>query len=330
MGLEGTDTYEKLVDKQTELLTRQERLEIQHIKDVSDAYKQGYEDRLGQTDRFYAELKKKTELENKQENLKNQGLPQEREMAAADRLYEVEKSRIEEIKQVYAEMMSNLSLTYEERQNAEIQFVQAMNDLEDLRLQHEIDNEEKRRALIKEQISMYQSLAGSISSILGSVSEAWEDSIRAQVDAGKMSEAEGKRQYERVKALKYTETIINTLSGMISAYMSAQSLGVPMGPIVGAANAAAALATGIAQAIKIKNTQFGTSSTASLTAPAVANNPTGDFRPNYTSNYTNQTEIDNLRNAIKGGMSETNLSVSVVEIQDVSNRVSVREREASF
>lgn len=85
-----------------------------------------------------------------------------------------------------------------------------------------------------------------------------------------------KKNAEKVKALRIASATIDTISGAIGAYMSAvKSLGVPQGPIVGAIQAAAVTAAGLANIAKIKSTNVSGSSasstgvSASVSAPAV-------------------------------------------------------------
>ena len=114
-----------------------------------------------------------------------------------------------------------------------------------------------------------QGAMGALSKILGSVADAVE------------GEAEGnEKAAKRIKGLRISAAIIDTISGALAAYTSAQSLGVPMGPIMGAINAAAVTAAGIAEIAKIKSTKVGSGdsgsgasvSLASMAAPAVAVN----------------------------------------------------------
>ena len=119
------------------------------------------------------------------------------------------------------------------------------------------------------------------------------------------------------------------LQGMVSAYASAMQLGPIAGPIVGGALAAAVGTMGALNIAKIKNTKYngGDSSNSSASVPAPQIN---DIPVQYVSNITNQTDTDNLRNAIVEGMSATNLYVSVTDINTVQNRVKVTENESTF
>lgn len=329
---EGSDTFQSLVDKQTELQARQVELQIQYIKDISDAEKQGYDARLAEAEKFYERMSNRIQTQQGDPSQNVYGLPQQRELDRSNDLYNVEKERLTKLKDLYEEMSNDMNLVFEEQQNAKIQYINAVMDLEDLELEHQIKNAQIEKELLEQRRENYLNLADSLSSVLGSVAEAWEDEINTQVKAGEMSKAEGKRQFAFIKGLQISEAIINTISGAIAAFTSAQSLGFPWGTIIGAANAAAVTAAGVAQIAKIKNTKFDTDnpSVGEIAAPAVAYNPTADFNDQLSGINTGQNEMHELSNAVTRGMSKANVSVSVSEINATQQRVSVREAEATF
>lgn len=103
----------------------------------------------------------------------------------------------------------------------------------------------------------FNSYGKSTSNLLDNVADAWEASLQAQVKAGKRSEESAKDSFETMKTLQYASAVINTAAAVV------QALADPSVPsyYVKVINAAAALAAGTAQVIKIANTEF--SSTAS-------------------------------------------------------------------
>lgn len=129
------------------------------------------------------------------------------------------------------------------------------------------DKEAKEQeARQKNMISIYQQSSKSITSILGTIADAYEEQAEGNEEATK-----------KVKALRITAAIIDTISGALAAFTTAQQLGPIAGPIVGAINAAAVTATGIAEIAKIKSTKVGSSDSsgsgatvpgASVQAPA--------------------------------------------------------------
>lgn len=190
-----------------------------------------------------------------------------------------------------------------------------------LALQEEYNK--KKKNLVQKEISYYQNYASAASSILGTVADALGDKIQRDKEAGKISEEESKRQFESVKALQYGVTWINTLSSMIGIFADSS---IPT-YYVKAALAAAQLASGIATTIQIKNTQLGGSASGGgASTPAAVTPIVTDYRPDYMQNMTGQSEVDNLANAF----SQTPIYVSVTDINDVQNKVQVRDEESTF
>lgn len=104
----------------------------------------------------------------------------------------------------------------------------------------------------------------STANLLDNVSDAWEALLQAQVRTGKKSQEEAENSFNKLKVLQYASAVINTASSVVSA------LADPTVPsyYVKAINAAAALAAGTAQVIKIANTEFsGTASAAGGETP---------------------------------------------------------------
>ena len=133
-----------------------------------------------------------------------------------------------------------------------------------------------------------QTLSGmtsGVSSILGSIADAMEENTE-------MTEEEAKK----AKNLRVASATIDMLQGAVTAYAGAQSLGVPMGPIIGAINAAAVIAAGIANIAKIKATQVSANSSSSQTptVPAQVNAPTVSPQVQQVRNLTSASEEDRL------------------------------------
>jgi hypothetical protein len=107
------------------------------------------------------------------------------------------------------------------------------------------------------------------SSILGAIADIYEAT-------GKDDE----RMQRKAKNLRIAAAVIDTLQGAVTAYASAQSLGLPLGPIIGGINAAAVTAMGVANVAKIRKTDTsgtsdpsgaltGGAATAAVAAPVV-------------------------------------------------------------
>lgn len=128
-----------------------------------------------------------------------------------------------------------------------------------------VENRRKEEADKKQRISDLLTYAKAVSAVMDDVAGAYQNTLKAEVAAGRMSEQEGERRFKNVKALQYAVTGINTAAAMV------QALSDPVVPsyFVRAANAATALSAGIANAVKIKNATLGGSQTSSATGQGV-------------------------------------------------------------
>ena len=155
------------------------------------------------------------------------------------------------------------------------------------------------------------------------VADAWESSIKSQIETGKISEEEGKKQFERVKALETAVAIINTLAAGIEAFKG--TIGkTGWGLAAAIAQMVATVGVGMAQVAKIQSTQLGTKATqvTSVTTPNLGS-IVNEYQPQYVSNITNNTELDNLANALQ----KNPIKAYVVE-SDISNAQGLaRQRE---
>ena len=118
-------------------------------------------------------------------------------------------------------------------------------------------------AFAKKYQSFMNSYGKATSNVLENVGDAWEAVLQRRVKLGKMEEEEAKKSFENVKNLQVAAAVINTAGAVVQALADTT---VPS-YYVKVANAAAALAAGTAQVIKIKNTEFGGSGDAASSTP---------------------------------------------------------------
>lgn len=155
------------------------------------------------------------------------------------------------------------------------------------------------------------------SSILGSLADIYEATT-----------ADEQKAAEDTKGIRIAAAIIDTISGAVSAYMSAQKLTPPFGQIVGATNAAAVTATGLAQVAKIRSTNasgkgisaaasvasfrapsLGTSIPATTIVRGAADEQTlNDLTQRGTKVYILQSDIEAAGAASKARVSEASFS----------------------
>lgn len=178
--------------------------------------------------------------------------------------------------------------------------------------------------VLEERRNNIESFVSSTSDIIGMVADAWESSIKSQIEAGKISEEEGKKQFEQVKALETAVAIINTLAAGVEAFKGITKASGGWALAAAIAQMVATIGVGMAQVAKIQSTQLGTKSTqiTSVTTPNLGS-IVNEYQPQYVSNITNNTELDNLANALQ----KNPIKAYVVE-SDISNAQGLtRQRE---
>lgn len=165
---------------------------------------------------------------------------------------------------------------------------------------------QKQKAINKAKINSYFTMANSIGDVLGNLSDLMEEGSEEQ------------------KGLAIASATINTIAGALAAYMSAMSsFPAPYNLVIGALQAAAVTASGLAQIQKIRQVKPDGSgsgpdvSTPSVSVPMVVN----------ASNDFSQT--------VDGAMTQTSIrdqKVYVLEhdITETQNKVEVAEARASY
>ena len=234
------------------------------------------------------------------------------------------------LEQNQIDQIENQKKYYQELYNTEVDPDVKASILEDLRDLEEEKTEilaqgvEERRQLRLQEVQSYADAANSIADIFGTVAEIEEERIQRQVDAGKISEEAARSQFETVKGWQYAQTWINTIAGMTAALTAPSLQSNPAGWVAAATQAASLLATGIAQTIKIKNTDFsggGVSSGGSgiTTSPSVTPIDVRD-------------DIQQSPTVLPDSQSPRNQRVYILErdIQDSNRRVEVRENNSTF
>lgn len=208
--------------------------------------------------------------------------------------------------------------------SAAVQWQQQQADLE-LEIAEETYAQEKaiRDKAVQDEVerrqrmsSIMQSSAGAISSLLTSVADAYEASA-----------GDSEAAAERVKGIRIAAATIDTISGAIGAYMQASAtIPPPAGQIIGAIQAAAVTAAGVAQIAQIKNTDISggsSSSPSSGSMSAVVPAPTLDTEIPTVRNLTGASEEERL-NRMAGDQRVYILS-SDIEASQNSRRAQVRE-----
>ena len=245
-----------------------------------------------------------------------------------EKLLQIERERLEGTKSIYEELYNLDGLSEEQKQEYADKLKEIDADL--------AENSKQMTDLKKEEamslLNTYGQVAQGIGDLMGTISDIWQDSIKERVKNGKITEEQGKKEFEQSKKLQIATAIINGLAGVATAVSTAMSLGPIAGPIMAAVNSAMVIATTAAQVAKIKSTAFdGGGSVGGETAPQAAPAPVAmEYVPNYSTNITGESETVNLANAVNEGQKDTRVYLVESDIQEMGRRVEVREAESTF
>lgn len=132
-----------------------------------------------------------------------------------------------------------------------------------------------------------------------------------------------KEGFETQKKMQISATVMNMLSGIMSAWASAMQLGPIAGPIFGAINTAATAALGGVQIAKISQQKFGqkqNGGSANTSSAAVSNMIMPPVQ------YSNAVQGASTEGAIK----DTKVYVTETDIADTQRKVNVQESENTY
>lgn len=245
------------------------------------------------------------------------------------KLLQIDRERLEGTKAVYEELYNLDGLSEEQKQEYADKLKEIDADL--------AENGKKMTELKKEQamslLNTYGQVAQGVGDLMGTISNIWQDSIKERVKNGKITEEQGKKEFEKSKKLQIATAIVNGLAGVATAVSTAMSLGPIAGPIMAAVNSAMVIATTAAQISKIKSTTFdsgGGSVGGDVSAQAAPTPAAMEYVPNYSTNVTGESETVNLANAVNDGQKDQRVYVVESDINEVGKRVEIREKEITF
>lgn len=254
------------------------------------------------------------------------GLLGTQEIEAAERAYQIQKDGLQKQIDLYNQQLNEQTLTAQERIATEQMVAELTAEIEEGEVAHTIQMNELRSQSWNQYFSLVQDGLNGIGNLFGSLADLYEADIKAKRDNNKMSQEEYEKAFESVKGIKIAEATMSMISGALGAFMQGvMSYPPPFGEILGGIGAAAALATGAAQIIQIKN-QKPDGSGSSVSAAATPQ--VQSFTPEYVENPTGDSELTNLRNS----MYEQPIRAYVVEsdITDAQKTANTRREESSF
>lgn len=245
------------------------------------------------------------------------------------KLLQIDRERLEGTKAIYEELYNLDGLSEEQKQEYANKLKEIDADL--------AENSKKMTDIKKEEamslLNTYGQVAQGIGDLMGTISDIWQDSIKERVKNGKITEEQGKKEFEQSKKLQIATAIINGLAGVAMAVSTAMSLGAIRGPIMAAVNSAMVIATTAAQIAKIKSTTFDSSGSSMGGEVSVQAAPTPaamEYVPNYSTNITGESDTVNLANAVNEGQKDTRVYLVESDIQEMGKRVQIRESESIF
>ena len=276
---------------------------------------------------------KERELESKRKVLESRYLAEDRALKGEEsdisfrrglfkRSREYEQNQIAQIESLmnyYGELYA-----LETDPDAKLSILESLQDLETEKTQIERQGIEERKQQRLEEIQSYADAANSIADIFGTVAQLEEERIQRQLDAGEIGIEAAKSQFETVKQWQYAQTWINTISGMTAALTSPILNSTPGGWVAASAQAASLLATGIAQTIKIKNTDFN--------GGGVSTGGSGISASPSVTPIDVRNDIQQSPTVLPDSQSPRNQRVYILErdIQDSNRRVEIRESNSTF
>ena len=279
------------------------------VYDAQREYHQKARELLGQENAILGEIqanaKKVTDIINKnlEESNKNfQKNVDEQRKANAEWMKEQTEAAMDEIELLAAQAEAEMEIIRNQ--------IKERREAEEKELAEKKEREEKRKQIMT-------SSAQAVSGILSTLADLYESS----------GEADAKVQ-QRAKNLRIASATIDMLQGAVTAYASAQSLGVPAGPIVGAINAAAVIATGTANIAKMKATDTSGSSTPNIgttvSAPAIIQ------QVPVTRSLTGASEEDRLNQIAENTAKDQRVVLVYSDVEVAGRRVQVQNNETSF
>lgn len=228
--------------------------------------------------------------------------------------FEEKKKKFGEIANVWDIVANDPNVDDDTRSMAQQKALEARKQMEDAETEYAQKSAEARKKYMDDEakainehktnmIQNAQQMLDGLGGIFGSMADFYEEDAEARKEGDAKSQKVAKQSFKKAQNLRIAEATISTLNGAIGAFMQATATyPAPYGAILGAATAAAATAAGIAQIKKIKAQKFdgGSSLGGGSTSFQLPN--VEKYEPTYTSNLTQETDTDSIKNAITEGM----------------------------
>ena len=353
--------FKKLLEEEQNYCDEVTRLNNEMVQKISDIQVKAYENAENVDKNYYSNRLKSTELWYNQEEAliekRQQWYMGENEIEALNRQEEYENEHFnttiemyQNLRDRYYEMSTDMTLTAEERENAQREAAKVTGQIIEEEMNHQTQLLKIQKDNIKAWQNAVKNAAKGIGDILGTIGDAWSSlielektEIAQQLENGEINEEEAKRReeankksFENLKKIQIAEAIINALASAVGAYQSMASIPY-VGPVLGAVAAAAALASGYAQVRQIQATNYESSSTGGGSSSSSTNFQLPnvmELEPELRQNLTGMDDVDNLNNdgSGRGKGGDTVVKAYVVEsdINAAQKVSSKRNQEVTF
>ena len=331
-GFSNTQAYKDLETKKTEIANEEHQRRMEYAQREAEYVKASYDSQLNaiaiQYERLQAKFLNGIDSNSSFMDILSGVWPKE-EKQRMEESYAIFKEGLEKRKEVLQQMANDTSLSANQRLEAEQELAVAIAEIEDAEAAHTLQMNQQRVDAWKFYVDAVSDGIDAIGQLFGSLADYYEADLDAKVKNNEMTEEQAKANFENIKSMRVAETVINTIAGAAGAFLQAsENYPPPYGQILGGITAAAVTASGLAEIKKIKSSTYGSNSTGGGTSASYATvTPVQtDFNPQGVTNVTGGQETENLRNALMNA----NFVVSVTDINNVQNKVKVRESEARF
>ena len=177
------------------------------------------------------------------------------------------------------------------------------------------------------QIEAAKKTAEAKKALLEGVASATSDILGAIADLYETDEENSEKNAKKIKNLRIASATIDTISGAIGAFMqAAKNYPAPYGTILGAIQAAAVTAAGVAQIAKLKATKVSGNSDTPTPTPAAVTAPTLTTRVSNVRSVTSASEEDRLNQMA----SDQRVYILASDIEASRNRIRTQVSESSF
>jgi hypothetical protein len=287
---------DKKSEKALEKILADEEKALENVRKREEMQLASY-DKIAARQLKYNEILVEDEEEKAKKAYEIQQLAYEKRLAALAEFQEAAMARGD----------TESALKYEQ----EIADTQVEIELATLKEKKRIREEDKKNL-----VDTLNATASATSAILGTIAGYYEaDSENAEKNANK------------IKALRIAAATIDTISGALGAFTQAsETIPPPYGQIIGAAEAAAITAAGIAEIAKMRSTNVSTDGGASPSVSAMASAPT--LQPNVSNvrTITTASEEDRLNQMAK----EQRVYILASDIQASQDQIKTQVSESSF